>query len=161
MADNNQHFQWSFKPLVFSLRLVGIPFNVSDDRKPYRTVLILVPLFGFGIILANLLINGPRGFESGSLKWMNDIQNFNSSYTYLKINSFGIVKLVKIISNNIFFCYVPFLHLTFVLMLLFGRNWDELMFTLHKIEEKMKLNKEFYSKLHKRCIGALFLLIVV
>ena len=99
MESNGQQittFYWSLKPLTFCLGFVGIPINFSD-KKLRRKVIIL--LIAFSIILANLIFNGPRVFEPGCLKWMEDIEKFESPYTYFKTNSFGIVKLVKIISN--------------------------------------------------------------
>ena len=161
-SNNNGYtkFQCSLKPLTFCINFVGIPLNFSD-KKPSRIVQVLVPLLGCFIIVANLIINGPRVFEPGILKWMEQIQNYNSSYTYFSYNPFGITRLVRIISNMIFFCYVPFLHLTFALTVLFGANWGELMFILQKIQQKMKLDEQFHRKLRRSCFSALILLVVV
>ena len=152
-------FQWSLKPLTSCLQFFGIPLNVSG--RPRRTFRIFVTLLGFCIILINLIINGPRGFEPGSLKWMESIQDFDSPYTYFKANSFGLIRLVKIVSQAFLFCYVPFLHLVFVCMILFGSNWAELIVILQKIQQTMKLNEEFHRKLFKKCIATLCLLAVV
>ena len=155
------HFQWSFQPLTFCLKFLGIPFNFSDKKTP-RKALVFVPLLCCCIILANFIINSPRVFEPGCLNWMKEIDNFESPFTYFKANPFGIIRLLKLISNMIFFCYVPFLHLTFVIMVLFGNDWGEnMMFILQKIQQYIKPSKEFHRKLRKRCFVAMLLLAVV
>ena len=155
-------FQWSLKPLIIFLKCVGISLNISDENLHGKVfVPIIVSLLGFCIILANLYLNGPRGIEYGSLEWMKDIQNYESVFIYFYFNSFAIVKLVKIISNIIFFCYVPLIHFTFILSVLWQSNWSELKSLLRKIQNKMKLNEEFHRKLRWQCFTALLLLFLV
>ena len=158
--SDDTNFHWSLKPLTKILHCLGIPLTFHNG-PPRKVFIVLVPLLGCGIILANLIINGPRVFESGSFKWMEDIQKFDSPFTYFEHNPFGIVKLLKIISDAIFFLYVPFMHIAFVAKLLFGRDWKELLFILEKIRHEMKLDKEFYKKCRRQCYWGIFLLILV
>ena len=158
--SDDANFLWSLEPLTKSLHCLGIPLTFRNG-PPHKVFIVLVSLLGCGIILANLVINGPRCFESGSFKWMDDIQNFDSPFTYFERNPFGIVKLLKIISDMVFFLYVPFMHTAFVATLLFDQNWKKLLVILEKIRHEMKLNDEFYKKCRRQCYWGIFILILV
>ena len=86
---------------------------------------------------------------------------YDSPFQYLKQNPFAIVKLFAIIADMAFFCYVPFIHVTFIVMVLFDPNWKKLVTILSKIQREMKLDNEFHRKCRKICFLALFQLFVV
>ena len=158
-------FNSNLNPLSTCLELVGIPLNSftkkNREKCAGKVVFLLV-----AIVSANLFINGPRGLEIDRLKFLEKIYAddapFNDSpYLYLKLNPFAIVKLVKIIAEMIFFCYVPFIHFTFVAMIFFDPNWKKLIGLLDKIQREMKLNDEFHCKCSRICLAALFQLVIV
>ena len=151
----NNQFQSSLKPLTLCLGLVGIPFNFRSNRSALKCILGLI------IIGANFGLNGPRGIDISQLKFMEDINLFESPFTYLQFNPFSIVKLVKIISEMIFFCYVPFIHFVFIATVLMDPNWKKLIGLLEKIQLEMKLSDSFHLKCRLHCLIALFSLLAV
>ena len=166
MKSSDDTFDWSLKPLVIFFKFFGFPLNFSNSRPTnqpkIRILKIAVPIvFGLCLVTANLVVNGPRGIEIFRLKFMEDVKNFDSPYVYFKTNPFGIVKLVKIISEMIFFCYVPFIHVTFIASILFDRNWKKLVGIFKEIQNEMKLSEEFYRNCRRKCYMALFLLALV
>ena len=158
-----EDFGWSLNPLTTFLQLfLGIPLSCSTIKKKKSKIKILA-LFA-AIVVTNLFINGPRGIEISRFQFMSKIYSndkYESSYRYLKENPFGIVKLVKIIADMAFFCYVPFIHITFVATILFDPNWKKLIEILDKIQRKMKLDKEFHRKCRRMCFMALVQLSIV
>ena len=155
-----KQFQWSLNPLVISMNGVGFFLNFSE--KPLsRKTRAMIFLLGCCIILANFIINGPRGIEISNLEWMEDVKNYESPFAYFKKNPFGIVRLVRNISDMIFFCYVPFIHVVFILTVLFDCNWKKLIFFLEKIQRKMKLDEEFHRRVRRHCFAALISLFFV
>ena len=157
MASHNQ-FQWSLQPLIICANVLGIPINVSRSNK---RIVLLVTLVGCGIIASNLVLNGPRGIDVSRLDWMQDVAKFNNPWAYFKVNPFGIIKLVKIISEMIFFCYVPVLHLTLTAMFLRSHQWKKFVVFLDTIQREMKLSQEFHRKCRMRCFLGVFYLILV
>ena len=154
-----KQFQWSLNPLVLSMNGVGFFLNFSE--KPLsRNTRAMIFLLGCCIILANFIINGPRGIEISNLEWMEDVKNYESPFAYFKKNPFGIVRLVRNISDMIFFCYVPIIHFAFMATTLLDPNWKQLMLFIQVIQQKMKLSEEFYQKCRRQCYVGLFLLLV-
>ena len=149
--------------MTFCLKLVGIPldFSIQSKNQSPRLMKWLVPLFGLTIVVANFVFNGSRGIEIDQLKFMNNVQDFESPFTYFKFNPFGIVKLVKLMSEMIFFCYVPFIHVAFMATVLFDPNWKKLVVLLEKIQREMKLDEEFHRKCRLHCLIALLSLLAV
>ena len=160
MNSKVKQFDWSFKPLTLFLKFLGIPLNFSSNSN--RKTTICVSLLGCFIILANLVLNGPRGLEIKRFQWMQEISKFESPFLYFKAHPYGVIKLVKIMSDMIFFSYVPTIHIIFSMSaVLWSRNWTELILMLSTIQQKLKLSKEFYRKCHRQCIFAMFLLTLV
>ena len=161
----NFNFDWSLYPLSVCLLFVGFPLKWSAKKQKKLTGISLVLLVA--IVSANLLINGPRGIEMGRFKFMekiheNGIRQFKDSpFLFLKYNPFAIVKLVGIIADMAFFCYVPFVHVTFFAMILLNPNWKKLIGLLEKIQRDMKLDEEFHRKCRRMCVVALFHLATV
>ena len=155
-------FNWSLKPLSTFLQFVGIPLNWSTKKKKKNfivkifTIAVLV-----AIVSANLFVNGPRGIEISRFKFMEERDRYDSSFTYLREKQFAIVKLMTIISDMAFFCYVPFIHVTFVAMIHFDPNWKKLIGLLNKIQKEMKLDDQFHRKCRRICFAALFQLAIV
>ena len=157
-----QRFNQSFKPILVCLKFVGIPLNFYNKQQKSRKVFIAVPIIlGCCLVLSNLFLNGPRGIELQRLDWMKDIRNFESPREYFKTNPFGIIKLVKIISDMIFFCYVPFIYLVFIGTIVFDPNWSKMILILQKIHREMKLSLEYYYKCRRLCYITLFLFLAV
>ena len=92
---------------------------------------------------------------------MEEVQNYESPYTYFKFHTYGLIKLVRVISEMILFCYVPFIHVIFIFSVLFDPNWKKLIGILEKIQTEMKLDEEFHRACRRQCFMAHFLLIVV
>ena len=152
-------FSWSLKPLTTFLQFAGIPLTFSSTNKKKLTIIAL--FFLLAIVSANLFFNGPRGIEISRFQFLERRDDYESSFTYLKENQFAIVKLVGIIADMAFFCYVPFIHVSFVAMILFDPNWKKLIGLLDKIQREMKLDEEFYRKCRRICMVSLFQLAVV
>ena len=164
MTNKLKKFEWSLQPLSVCLKFVGIPIRFSNKSKPTTSrfmIVSLVTILGCCIIAANVIINGPRGIEVVRLKWMENIQNYQSPFLYFKENPFGIIKLVKIIYDMIFFCYVPFIHATFLISILFDGSWKKLILILEKINREMKLSEEFHRNCRKQCLMVLFVYIIL
>ena len=160
------NLHWSFNPLSMCLQFVGIPLNWANKKKKKKKPPIKVIVVLLAIVLANFFINGSRGFEFGRFTFMEEIYYENapfngSPYLYLKYKPFGIVKLVGIITEMVFFSYVPFVHVTFVATILFDHNWKTLIFLLDKIQHEMKLDEQFYQKCRRICFVVLFQLAIV
>ena len=150
-------FNSSLKPLSMILQFAGIPLSWSNKKiKKNPIVKIFTTAVLVAIVSANLFFNGSRGIEIRRLIFLENREYYNSSYTYLKKNQFAIVKLVGIISDMAFFCYVPFIHVTFVAMIIFDPNWKKLICLLDKIQREMKLDEEFHRKCRRICFVALF-----
>ena len=160
-------FNWSLKPLKTFLQCVGIHLNWKKKKPPIKVLIIFL-----AIVLANLISNGSRGIENSRFKFMSGIYSaqyifrdtedkYGSPFYYLKINRFAIVKLVGIIAGMAFFCYVPFIHVAFVVTILFDPNWKKLIRLLDNIQRKMKLDEEFHRKCRRICFVALFQLGIV
>ena len=159
MAVNQiNSFHWSLRPLEFFLKCVGIPLSLSKKGIWPK---MMIATFGLCIIGANFAFNGQRGIEIDQLDFMKEVQNFDSPFLYFKKNSFGLIKLVKLVSEMIFFCYVPFIHVVFMLTVLFDPNWKKLIILLEKIQRKMKLDEEFHRKCRRLCFAALISLFIV
>ena len=155
-------FQSSFSPLTVSLRIFGIPFSIPNStNKSSHKIIILVALLGCCIIVGNGVFNGPRGIDVGRLNWMKMIQKYESPYAYFKDYPFGLIALVKVISDMVFFLYVPIIHLTFIIMVLWSTRWKGMALLFEEILEKFELNEGFYRKCRKLCFSALFLLTMV
>ena len=160
-------FNSSLKPLSTFFQFVGIPLNwFAKKKKKKPTVKILTFIILVAIVTANLFFNGPRGIEIGRFKFMEkiyteEVRYKDSPFLYLKFNPFGIVKLVGIIADMAFFCYVPFIHVAFVAMILLNPNWKKLIGLLDKIQREMKLDEEFHRKCRQICFVALFQLAIV
>ena len=152
-------FDFSLNPLKTCLQFAGIPLNWSAKKKTNTVVKTLVLLVA--IITANLFTNGPRGIEISRFEFMEQREKYDSSFIYLKINPYGIIKLVTIISDMAFFCYVPFIHVTFVATVLFDPNWKKLIGLLDKIQRELKLDEKFHRKCRRICFVALFQLAIV
>ena len=148
------------------LQFVGIPLDWSTKKKKKKRLLIALIILVV-IVSINLFINGPRGIEIDRFKFMEKIYDENtdefkdSGFLYLKFNRFGIVKLVTIIAEIFFFCYVPFVHVTFVAMVLFDPNCKKLIGLLDKIQREMKLDEEFFRKCRKMCFFAVLQICIV
>ena len=154
------NFDWSLQPLTLCLKFLGIPLNFTKKGTSPNIVAILVSIFGFCIIGANFF-NGQRGIEIDQLEFMKKVHEFDSPFLYFKKNMYGLIKLVKLISEMIFFCYIPFIHFVFILTVLFDPNWKKLIGLLKKIQRKMKLDAEFHRKCRRHCFAALIFLSVV
>ena len=141
-------FDWSLSPLSICLQFSGIPLNWSTKKNRWPKKLFPFCLI-LAIIVTNVIINGPRGIEISRFKFMEVVYDdkFESPFVYLKENPFAIVKLVTIIADMAFFCYVPFIHVTFVAMVLFDPSWKRMIETLDKIQRVVSLNEEFYKKM--------------
>ena len=135
--------------------------NFTKKGTWHNIVAILVSNFGCFIIGANFALNGQRGIEIDQLDFMKEVEEFDSPYTYFKFNSYGLIKLVKLISEMIFFCYVPIIHVVFIATILFDPNWKKLFFLLEKIQREMTLRDEFHRKCRRHCFLALISLCVV
>ena len=155
------NFDWSVKPLTIFLKFLGIPLNLTKKQSWPKIDAIFVSVFGCCIIGANFALNGQRGIEIDQLDFMKEVQNFESPFLYFKKNPHGLIKLVKLISEMIFFCYVPFIHVVFICTVLFDSNWKTLNVLLEKIQRKMKLDEEFHRKVRWHCFGALIFLFLV
>ena len=156
-----RNFDWSLKPLTVCLAFFGIPLNFNKKGMSPKIVAIFVSIFGCCIIGANFFFNGQRGLEIEQLEFMKEVQNFESPYTYFKFNPYGLIKLIKYISEMIFFCYVPFIHFVFIATVLFDPNWKKLIGLLEKIQRKVELDDEFYRKCRRHCFAALITLLLV
>ena len=157
-ADEQKQFQWSLKPLTVCMKFVGIPLSFSRSPKSKSSAKCIVIFLA--IVTANLTINGPRGVEIVQLDFMNNVQNFDSPFLYFKENPQGLIKLVKVISEMIFFCYVPIIHVAFLVTVLFDPNWKKLIGLLEKIQTEMKLDEKFHQKCRRQCYLALFQLLM-
>ena len=146
--------------MTICLKFLGIPLSFIKKGDSSKIVVIM-SLFGCCIIGANFVLNGQRGLEIDQLEFMKEVQNFDSPYTYFKKNPYGLIKLIKYISEMIFFCYVPFIHVVFMLTILLDPNWRKLIGLLDKIQRKMKLDDEFYRKVRWHCQAALISLFLV
>ena len=162
MMDNNiKSFDWSLKPLTIFLKFLGIPLNFTKEGASHKIVAIFVSFFGLCIIGSNFAFNSQRGIEIDQLDFMKEVQNFESPFLYFKKNPHGLIKLVKLISEMIFFCYVPFIHAVFILVVLLDPNWKKLIGLLEKVQKKMKLDEEFHRKCRRHCFAAFISLFVV
>ena len=157
--EEKNRFQWSLKPLTVGLIFVGIPLNVLLTKRS-KLFSSIVALLGSVIVSSNFFFNGSRGIEMAQLKFMEDTKLFESSFVYFRFNSFGLIKLVKVISEMIFFCYVPIIHIAFMLSVLFDPNWKKLISLLDKIQMEMKLDEEFHGKCRRQCFMILFMLFI-
>ena len=155
------NFDFSLKPLTICLKFLGIPLNFTKKGTSAKIIAILVSLFGCCIIGANFDLNSQRGIEIDQLDFMKKVQEFDSPYLYFEKNSFGLIKLIKTISEMIFFCYVPFIHAVFIVTILFDPNWKKLIGLLEKIQREIKLDKEFHRKCQRHCFAALISLSIV
>ena len=156
---NRNEFQWSLKPLSTCLKFVGVPLNFSSTKINAGSVKFVV-IFVV-IVMANLSINGPRGVEVIQLDFMKQVRNFDSPHLYFKANPFGLIKLVRVISGMIFFCYVPVIHFAFMTTVLCHPSWKKLIVLLEKIQMEMKLDEKFHKKCRRQCYLALVYLLVV
>ena len=154
-------FSLSLKPLTICLNFFGIPFNFARNGASSKMVAILVSILGCCIIGANYVLNGQRGLEIDQLEFMKEVKEFDSPFLYFKEHMYGLIKLVKLISEMIFFCYVPFIHVTFMLTVLFDPNWKKLISLLEKIQREIKLDEEFHKKVRRHCFIALISLFLV
>ena len=154
-------FDWSLKPLMTSLNFLGIPMNFTKNGDSPKIITLFVAIFGCCIVGANFFLNGQRGIEIDQLDFMKEVYNFESPFLYFEKNPHGLIKLVKLISEMIFFCYVPFIHAIFMLTVLFDANFKKLIGLLEKIQRKMKLDEEFHRKCRRHCFAALISLSIV
>ena len=155
--DQVNHFGWSLKPLVVCLKFVGIPTNFSNANKS-STKFVLIFLV---IVIANVVINCPRGVDARQLDFMKEVLNFDSPFLYFRANPQGLILLVTAIAEIIFFCYVPVIHVAFLLTVLFDPNWKKIVGLLEKIQLEMKLSEEFHKKCRLQCNFALVQLFLV
>ena len=160
-VERLNNFNWSLKPLTIFLRILGIPLNFTKKGTSPKIVEIFASIFGCFIIGANFALNSKRGIEIDQLEFMKEVYNFDSPFLYFKKNPHGLIKLVKLISEMIFFCYVPFIHFFFIATVLLDPNWKKLAGLLEKIQRKMKLDEIFHQKCRRHCFLALISLAIV
>ena len=122
---------------------------------------MFVSIFGCCIVGANFILNGQRGIEMDQLDFMKEVYNFDSPFLYFQKNPHGLIRLVKIISEMILFCYVPFIHVIFIGTVLFDPKRKKLIDLLEKIQRKVKLDEEFHRNCRRHCIAALMSLLIV
>ena len=93
-----ENFSWSLNPLSTCLQFAGIPLKWSTKKENKSTIKALI--FLVAIVTANFVINGPRGIEISRFEFMEEREFHSSSFTYLKLYPFAIVKLVGIIADK-------------------------------------------------------------
>lgn len=156
-----ESFQWSLKPLLFSLKFIGVYLDgpISNRLSFMR---IILPMFCIFVLVSNVLINGPQGFGMAHLKEkLNGLGKYDSPFIFFKSSPYALVILVKDIMCKFFFAAVPVIHLVFLATQLLTRKWTELWVILEKIQQKMKLDEIFHRKCRKQCFLAVFLLVLV
>ena len=162
-------FGWSLNPLEWVTRLaVGTSINVfhtkcfSSARNIYWSPISLgfILLFGCSIIIANLVINGPRGINIFNFDWMKRIQNYDSPFLYFKDEPDAILQFVMDVTSICFFIALPLIQFIY-LWTSRSSNWTRLILSLKMIKNEMKLSNQLYQKCRNKCIISILLLILV
>ena len=148
-------FDWSLKPLTVSMTF-ALGLNLNCSSKKSIIIRFLAPVLGFFAIFCNLAVNGPCGF--GFIFY-----SYNSPYgnAFVRVsgNALSLLDFVRTICTAGFFLSIPLVHLILIINALLAKNWENVWFSLEKIQEKMKLDQEFHRKCH--CCIILVLLILV
>ena len=154
------NFDWSLKPLIVCMKFV-LGLNLGSQTS--RFARFLVPLFGFFIILCNLVFNGPCSVTRAFMKKMTfmSADYYNSSYTLVKSEPYAMLELVSNSCTLLFFMSTPLIHFGFMAKVLLTQNWTKLWSLLLEIQRKMKLDPKFHRQCRRHCYGALALLVFV
>ena len=155
-------FEWSLKPLVYFTRIfVGTVLDLSES-KTSTGVKVLGFLFGFIILLSNILINGLRGVNVKNFEWiLRYLIEGPYEFNIFSIYPDALLQFVVDISFTTFWIYIPILHFIFLLIIFSGKSWTRLSSQLAKIQKNMELSNTFYQKCRKYCLIALLLQLLV
>ena len=159
-------FNWSLKPLLFVTNLVGLPL-VGSAKKIGRLSnfvrLLVVSCLGCFILLTNIFINGRHRFIifEKTTEIFAKKEKYESGFGFFKDNPHGLIVVVRETLVKWFFISVPLIHIAFLGMLLFTKNWVELWSILIKIQRKMNLGDRFHCKCRKHCVAVIILLLMV
>ena len=164
MAGNGMEnsFAWSLKPLDFASRVfVGVPLNFYNYKIHFKSRLCFI-LLGCFILLFHLLINGPRGFKISKFDWMAERENYRSPFIFFKDHPDAILQFTVDVTSILFFVSTSLIHLVFWFnTVLWSQKWQDLVFVLKEIQNKMNLSEGFYRKCRRHCMVALLVLILV
>ena len=161
--QDKRNFDWSLKPILWSMKiLAGAPIGIvrAKSKRSLAASFIII-LLGFAIHISNICINGPRVLNPNRFFWMKEIQNFDSPFSFFRDFPDALLQFVIDITTVVFFFTIPVIHLFFFFTTLLSRKWIDLASALKKIQNEMKLSKEFHRKCRKLCFIALYLLFLV
>ena len=161
-TGSKSSFFWSLKPLLFFAKVfVGVPLDFSHFSKTPPKIRQFLFIFGYLILMWNLLINGPRGINIANFAWMDKRKNYRSPFIFFKDNSDALLQFVVDSTTIIFFTTVPLIQFIFLTTITWSRKWADLISTLKVIANEMKLSKSFYRKCRTSSLIALFVLLLV
>lgn len=157
-AGKNFGFKWSLKPFLIVSNALGTPLDLSKFSYRKRTLTLFLSVFILGW---NLATNGPGMLNFEKLKkQLHFDEMFESPYIYMKAHPDGLITLTKRLMSAILFCYSPVVHVTFLVKLLFTRQWNHIWKILEHVENQMKLDGEFYRRCRKYCLLPILFLIL-
>ena len=149
--ENENSFNWSLKLLTWITRFsVGTSIDFTNNKR--RCIRFSVFCIGCFILLANILINGPRGINIAKFKWMEKIQHFESPFGYFKENPDDLLQFVIDIATIALFVAVSLIQIIFLVATYLSHNWILLASNLLIIKKEMNTSLEFQRNCRNRCI---------
>ena len=159
--EKNDSFEWSLKPLELITRVsVGSAVFIKKIISSVAQRWICL-LFGCIILLANILINGPRVIDISKFHSFEEIEKFDGWTAYFDKHPDGLIQFVLDISSMSIFAATFLIPIIFLVTALFSNTWSQLILTLSFIEIEMNLGAQFHKKIRNCCIFVFIILILV
>lgn len=141
-------FEWSLKPILLWMKLLGIKLDTSTQTSYWVYLMILIT--SCSVLLHNSLVNFVSLITNFSIFW--GVKFSATSKVDLIYNSSA--RLVDLI----FLVGIPVAFTFFTRMC---GHWKNLWENLVQIQEEMNLSLHFHQRCRKHCYLALFLLALV
>ncbi len=158
LGEENPSFEWSLKPIVIFMKLLGVQVNVSPDISKINKLFMV--LLGFIILAVNSALNGASFYFhfnkcSGALEPFN---NYTKTYNASLLSPFIVVTLGTHFSDVL---KVIGTQAALYLIFIFSNRWSDVWNSLLFIQKEINLPDSYYQKLRKHCYLIFFVLVLV
>lgn len=158
-------FPWSFRPLLICMKIFGM--NLEDQSAYDKVSLIqkasrfLLLIFGVVLLMSNVFINcmsiqydlkvkidRVNNYGYIKLTFFSDDPEKQTKFLYFYVAGpiFEHLAHVALVTGN---------HLIFFCTLLLTSKWSTIWFRLIQIQQRMRMNMNFYRKCRNYCLFAL------
>lgn len=158
VRSRDKNIQWSLKPIVVFMKILGIRIDILDKASLFSRLLIQIV---FCIISTLMLVDSYAIFKDQKKHLQNNSVSTESPDASQGEKSAGLLFLnIMPITDAliVLHCCIPYLTL-FIISI--SKTWSSLWLTLFKIEVDFNVNQKFYRKIRRYCyIGALLFFLV-